>query len=335
MPGGTGLAGAAHMGYSPRCYSPQECLGVLACLLQAPARPGVLACLPQPTGGTCLAATALRIALGYWPGCYIPQVGLGVLTWLLHAPCLPWVTGMAAAGPMLTWGYCPGCYRPQVGLGVLAWLLQPTVGTGLAATTLRIAWGYWPGCYRLQVGVRGTGLAAAAHRGYWPCCYSPQDSLGVLAWLLQAPGLPWGTGLAAAALRIACGYWPGCYRLQVGLRGTGLAAAHRGYWPCSYSPQDSLGVLACLLQAPGWPEVLAWLLQPIEGTGLAATALRIAWGYLPGCYRLQVGLRGTGLAAAIEGTGIAATALRIASGYWPGCYRLQVGLRYWPGCCSP
>ena len=265
---------------------------------------------------------------------------------------------------MLTWGYCPGCYMPQVGLGVLAWLLQPTVGTGLAATTLRIAWGYWPGCYRLQVGVRGTGLAAAAHRGYWPCCYSPQDSLGVLAWLLQAQGLPWGTGLAAAALRIAWGYWPGCYRLQVGLRGTGLAAAHRGYWPCSYSPQDSLGVLAWLLQAPGCSEVLAWLLQPIESTGLAATALRIAWGYLPGCYRLQVGLRGTGLAAAhrgywhcsyspqdslgvlawllqapgwpevlawllqpIEGTGLAATALRMASCYWSGCYRLKVGLR--------
>ena len=82
----------------------------------------------------------------------------------------------------------------------------------------------------------GTGLAAAAHKGYWPCCYRPQVDLGVLAWLLQAPG-----------------------------------------WS---------GVLAWLLQAAGLPGVLAWLLQPTwGGTGMAATALNIAWGYWPGCYR--------------------------------------------------
>ena len=167
---------------------------------------------------------------------------------------------------------------------------------------------YWPGCYMLQVGLRGTGLAAAAHRWYWPCCYSPQDSIGVLAWLQQAPGWPWGTGLAAAALRIAWGYSPGCYRLQVGLRGTGLAATalriafwyrpdcnrpqvDLGYWPGCCSPQDCIGVLAWLLEAPRW------------GTGLAAAALRIAWGYWPGCYRSQVSLW-----------------------YWPGCYRPQVCL---------
>ena len=125
---------------------------------------------------------------------------------------------------MLAWAYWPCYYRPQVGLGVLAWLLHPTGGTDLAATALRIAWVYWPGCYRLQVGLTGTGLAAAAHRGYWPCCYSPQDSLWVLAWLLQAPGWPGGTGLAATSSRLAWWYWPGCYKLQVGLRGTGLAA---------------------------------------------------------------------------------------------------------------
>ena len=199
------------MGYWPRCYSPQECLGVLACLLQAPARPG----------GTGLPAAAHR---GYLPGCYSPEHSLGVQACLLQAPGLPGDTGMAAAGPMLAWAYLPGCYRPQVGLGVLAWLLQPTGGTGLAATTLRIAWGYCPGCYRLQVCLTGTGLAAAFHRGYWPCCFSPRDSLGVLAWLLQALGWRLDTGLAATSSRLAWGYWPGCYKLQVGLRGTCLAA---------------------------------------------------------------------------------------------------------------
>ena len=60
-PWGTGLAGAAHMGYSPRCYSPQECPGVVACLLQAPAMPG---CYKLLVGlrGTGLAATGPRFA---------------------------------------------------------------------------------------------------------------------------------------------------------------------------------------------------------------------------------------------------------------------------------
>ena len=49
--------------------------------------------------------------------------------------------------------------------------------------------------------------------------------------------------------------------------------------------------------------VLAWLLQPTGDTGLAATALSIAWG-----------------------TGLAARGPRLAWGYWPGCYRPQVGL---------
>ena len=97
----------------------------------------------------------------------------------------------------------------------------------------------------------GTGLAAAALRIAWVTCLGATGSrlaYGVLAWLLQAPCLPEG-------------YWPGCYRPQVGLG------------------------------------VLAWLLFPIGGTGLAATALRIAFWYWPGCYKLQVGLRVTGLAA--------------------------------------
>ena len=73
-------------------------------------------------------------------------------------------------------------------------------------------------------------MAATAHRGYWPGCYSPQYSLGVLAWLLQDPGWPGGTGLAATGPG-----WPGR---------TGLAAT---------GPKWPLGVLAWLLQAPGWP----------------------------------------------------------------------------------
>ena len=173
------------------------------------------------------------------PGCYRPQVCLGVLAWLLQAAGLPWVTGLAAAAHigvlavlqaagwpgLLSWllqapgwheDYWPGCYRPKVSLGLLILLQQPTAGNGLAATGCKLAWGYWPGCCRLQVGLRGTGLdatdrrlawgiglAAVAHRGYLLCCYSPHNSLGVLAWLLQAPGWPWGTCLAAAALRIA------------------------------------------------------------------------------------------------------------------------------------
>ena len=144
-PWGTGLAAAAHRGYWPCCYSPQDCLGLLVWLLQAPGWPegycpgcfrpqvglGLLTCLLQPTGGACLAATALRIASGYWPGCYRPQVGLGVLAWLLQAPGWPE-------------GYWPGCFRPKVFLR----------GTGLAATCRRLAW--------------GTSVAAAAHSGYWP-----------------------------------------------------------------------------------------------------------------------------------------------------------------------
>ena len=152
-------------------------------------------------------------------------------------------------------------------------------GTGLAATKHR---GYWPGYCRPQNGL-----------GYWPGCYSSE---GVLDWLLQPPGWPRGTGLAATAPSLSWGYWPGCYRLQNGLGilawllhspgwpvGTGLAAtAHRGYWPGCYSPMmasgyrpgycSPQGVLAWLLQGPGWPGVQAWLLQPTGGTGLAATA---------------------------------------------------------------
>ena len=145
----------------------------------------------------------------------------------------------------MTWGYWPGCYRTHTGMGLLARQLQPTGGTGLAATSPRLAWSTggllhaagWPG---------GTGLAAAAHRGYWPCCYKPQDSLGVLAWLLQAPGV--------------------------------LAWLLPGLLVC-------LGILAWLLHAPGWPgdtgvaatgPKLAW------GTGLAAACPRFAWGYRPG-----------------------------------------------------
>ena len=90
-------------------------------------------------------------------------------------------------------------------------------------------------------------MAATAPRGYWPGCYSPQYSLGVLAWLLQAPVWPGGTGLAATGPRLAWGYWPGCYRPQVGL-----------------------GVLAWLLQTPGLP----------VGTGLAVTWLQVGLGVL-------------------------------------------------------
>ena len=135
--------------------------------------------------------------MGYWPSCCM-QVCLGVMA--ATGPRFAWCYWHGCCRPMLAWAFWPGFYRPQVGLWVLAWLLQPTGGSGLAATALRIAWGYWPGCYRLQVGLTGTGLAAAAHRGYWPCCYSPQDSLGVLAWLLEAPGWPGVTGLVLAWL---------------------------------------------------------------------------------------------------------------------------------------
>ena len=123
--------------------------------------------------------------------------------------------------------------------------------TGLPATGTSKAW--------------GTGLHAAAHRGYLPGCYSPEHSLGVQAWLLQAQGWPRGNDLAATGPRFAWGYWHGCCRPHVGLGvlarllqvpgwpwGTGLAAAaHRGYWPVCYSPQDSLGLVAWLLHAPG------------------------------------------------------------------------------------
>ena len=99
----------------------------------------------------------------------------------------------------------------------------------------------------------GTGLAATAHRGYWPGCYSPQDGQGVQALLHQPPGCSGGTGLAATGPRL----------LQP-TGGTGMAAtAPRiawGYWPGCFRPQVGLGVLAWLLQAPGWSGVLAWLL---------------------------------------------------------------------------
>ena len=105
--------------------------------------------------------------------------------------------------------------------------------------------------------------------------------------------------MAATGRKLAWGYWPGCRRLQVGLRGTVLAAsgprllqaaglpadtgmaaaAHRGFRPGCYSPQDSMGVPR--LAGGYWPGcnrpqvglgVLAWLLQPSGCTGLAATA---------------------------------------------------------------
>ena len=117
------------------------------------------------------------MAWGYWPGCYRPQVGLGVQAWLLEAPGWPGGTGLAASGPMLAFM-------------VLARLLQA------------------PGWRR------GEGLAAAAHRWYWPGCYSLRDSLGLLVWLLQAPGWPEG-------------YWPSCFWPTIGLMGTGLAATGR------------------------------------------------------------------------------------------------------------
>ena len=130
--------------------------------------------------------------------------------------------------------------------------------------------------------------------GYWPGCYRPKVGLGVQAWLLEDPGWPGGTGLAASgpmlawgtgpaatgprlAFRIASGYWPGC------------CSPHGGYWPGCYSPQECLGVLACLLQAQAWPGVLAWLLQAPGwpgGTCLAATAHSYR-GFLPGCYSPQ------------------------------------------------
>ena len=111
-------------------------------------------------------------------------------------------TGLAAASSRLAWGYCPGCYKLQDSLGLLAWLLQAPGSPEV----------YWPGCYRPKVGLRGTGLAATGLRLAWGY------------WLLLAPGWPGGTVLAATSSRIAWGYWPGCYRLQVRLRGTGLAA---------------------------------------------------------------------------------------------------------------
>ena len=46
-----------------------------------------------------------------------------------------------------------------------------------------------------------------------------------------------------------------------------------GYWPGYFRPQVSLGVLAWLLQASGWP----------GDTGVAATGPKLAWGYWPGC----------------------------------------------------
>ena len=169
----------------------------------------------------------------------------------------------------------------------------------MAATGRRLAWGYWPGSCNPQ--------------GDWLCCYRPQVDLGVLAWLLHAPGWP----EILAWLPQAAGL-PG---------GTGMAAAaHRGYWHGCYSSQYSLGVLAWLLQAPGWP----------EATGLAVTGPRLAWMYWPGCYRPQVGLGilgwllhapgspgDTGLADTGHrlawGIGLAAIALSLACGYWAGC----------------
>ena len=70
----------------------------------------------------------------------------------------------------------------------------------------------------------GTGLAAAAQRGYWPGCSSPQYILGVLTWLAQAPGWPRGTGQAATGPRLALGYWLACCSAQggIGLADTAL-----------------------------------------------------------------------------------------------------------------
>ena len=92
----------------------------------------------------------------------------------------------------------------------------------------------------------GIGLVATGPRsslGYWPGCYRPQADLGVLAWLLQAPGWPGGTGLAAADPRLAWGTGLAATRVA-GLPGdTDLAAAaHRGFRQGCCSPQDSMGV---------------------------------------------------------------------------------------------
>ena len=124
----------------------------------------------------------------------------------------------------------------MLALEVHAWLLQATGwpgGTGLATAALRLALDYWPGCYSPQV-------------------YRPQVGLGVLACLQPT----WGTVLAATALRIAGG---------TGQAVTGLRFAW-GFWPGCYTTQVSLGVLAWLLQARGWP----------GGTGVAATGSRLA-----------------------------------------------------------
>ena len=116
-------------------------------------------------------------------------------------------------------GYWPGCYSPQYSLGVLVWLLQAPGWPRVLAWQLQA-----PGCsgvlaWLLQP-TGGTDLAATA-----------LSILGVLAWLLQAAGWPGGTGLAAAAHR---GFRPGCYSPQDSL----------GYWPGCYRPQVGLGVLA-------------------------------------------------------------------------------------------
>ena len=65
---------------------------------------------------------------------------------------------------------------------------------------------------------------------------------------------------------------------------------------------------------------------------MAAAGPMLAWGYLPGCYRTQVGLGVlTWLLQLTGDTELAATALRIAWGYKPGCYRPHVvlGMLVW------
>ena len=131
-------------------------------------------------------------------------------------------------------------------------------------------------------------------RGYWPGCFMPQGGLRVLAWLDSPRYIP----VVLAWLLDAPG-WPG---------GTDLADKRH---------QVGLGILACML-------------QPTGGTGLAATALSKAWVYWPCCYRPQVGLGVlTWLLQSpswLVGTGLASTALSISLGYWSGCYMPQDGL---------
>ena len=143
--------------------------------------------------------------------------------------------------------------------------------------------------------------------GYWPGCYRPKVGLGVKAWLLEDPGWPGGTGLAASGPMLAWGTGPAATGPRLAFR---IAS---GYWPGCCSPHG--------------------------GTGLGATALRNAWvywpacyrpkhglGYWPGCYRLQAGLGVLALLQQLILIGGSCLAATVHRGYWFGCYRPQVGL---------